>query len=303
MGKINPSSSVKTEDISKYVLQKGGIPSKDYVKSCADMSYKYSEKSANSNNENIRNTADLLMATWDSFKTECNLSKYHISHEELNNLVSSLRNKYPSYFYLVSGGYVLCYNSNGYVTDVICGYKYDKAQLETMISDYNAAIGKILEGVNPSWSDLEKALYFNDYLASHCEYDTTYSKYTAYDALVDNKAVCEGYSLAYMELLSRVGIPCKRVSSNSLNHTWNMFYINNHYYYVDVTWNDPLGNFGGRAGHRFFLKSEAFFRSKEGEHLVADDWQIDDEWSIHDANDSFYDNYFWNNMDTAFQIS
>lgn len=297
-GKTDASSSVKTEDVSKCVLQEGGFPSKAYVGS----PYKYSRKSAKNNNKNIRYAADLLMATWDSLKTECNLSKYHITYEELNNLVSSLQNKYPRYFYLISGGYVHCYiNSNGYVSDVICDYKYDKAQIKRILSDYNTAIGKILEGVNPSWSDLEKALYFNDYLASHCEYDNTYSKYTAYDALVDNKAVCEGYSLAYVELLSRVGIPCKVVSSDSLNHAWNMVYINNHYYYVDVTWNDPLGNYSGRAGHRFFLKSEAFFRSEEGKHLVADDWDVDDDWNIHDANDSSYDNYFWNNMDTGFQ--
>lgn len=297
-GKTDASSSVKTEDVSKCVLQEGGFPSKAYVGS----PYKYSRKSAKNNNKNIRYAADLLMATWDSLKTECNLSKYHITYEELNNLVSSLQNKYPRYFYLISGGYVHCYiNSNGYVSDVICDYKYDKAQIKRILSDYNTAIGKILEGVNPSWSDLEKALYFNDYLASHCEYDNTYSKYTAYDALVDNKTVCEGYSLAYVELLSRVGIPCKVVSSDSLNHAWNMVYINNHYYYVDVTWNDPLGNYSGRAGHRFFLKSEAFFRSEEGKHLVSDDWDVDDDWNIHDANDISYDNYFWNNMDTGFQ--
>ena len=306
IGKVDVSSSVKTEDVSQYVLQEGGIPSKNYTECYADIPYRYGKKSVNNNNKNIWNAADLLMATWDSFKTKCNLSKFHISFEQFKGLIPSLLNKYPRYFYL-DGSYTYSWDSNGCISEITCNYKYDKAKIKTMVSDYNAAVGKILEGVNSSWSDLEKALYFNDYLASHCEYDTTYSKHSAYDALVDNKAVCQGYSSAYVELLSRVGIPCKVVSSDSLNHAWNMVYINNHYYYVDVTWNDPLGNYAGRAGHTYFLKSEAFFRSKEAEHFVADDWQIDDagymddEWSIHDANDSSYDDYFWNNMDTAFQ--
>lgn len=299
----NTSSCRKTENISKYVFQEGGIPPQTCTEGNADTSKsarrKFRSKNAASKNRNLRNVADLLMATWDSFKSECDLSKYHISDEELDHLVSYILNRNPGYFYLESGYW--CYFEDGYVSSVRFNYKYGKTTAQTMLSDYNAAIGEILKDVNPSWSDLEKALYFNDYLASNCEYDTTYSKYSAYDALVDNKAVCQGYSLAYVELLSRVGIPCKVVSSDSLDHAWNVVYINNHYYYVDVTWNDPLGNYGGRAGHKFFLKSEAFFRSGEGGHLVDDDWYIDDEWDVRDANDNSYDDYFWNTMDTAFQ--
>lgn len=320
-GSINTLPCVETVDISNYAPEEEGILSKSHT----DVSYQCGRqqschkqqgirlaplpgssgltpncnKSVGNNNENIRNAADLLMVTWDSFKTKCDLSKYHISYQQFKDLIPSLLNRYPRYFYL-DGSYTYYQNSDGCISDVICNFKYDKAQIKTMVSDYDTAVGKILEEVSPSWSDLEKALYFNDYLTSHCEYDTTYSKYSAYDALVDRKAVCQGYSLAYMELLSHVGIPCKVVSSASLDHAWNMVYINNHYYYVDVTWNDPLGNYQGRAGHTFFLKSEAYFRSQEGKHLVDDDWVVDGGWDIHDADDSSYDNYFWNTMDTAF---
>lgn len=296
----NTSSCVKTENLSKYVLQEGGMPAKVCTDDYAATSYKYGNKRFNHfTNENEKNAADLLMATLDSFQKKCSLSKYHISSEQFKSLFPSLLNQNPRYFYLDSG--YSWTESNGYVSDVICNYKYSTTVCKTMVSDYNAAIAKALEGINPSWSDLEKALYLNDYLASNCEYDTTFSKYSAYDALVEGKAVCQGYSLAYTELLSYVGIPCKVVGSDSLDHAWNMVFVNGHYYYVDVTWNDPVGNYCGRSGHKYFLKSEDFFRSQEGGHLAADDWYIDDDWKISDANDNFYDNYFWNTIDTGFQ--
>lgn len=41
-----------------------------------------------------------------------------------------------------------------------------------MREEYDAAVNTALQGVAASWSDMEKLLYLNDYLARNCEYDT-----------------------------------------------------------------------------------------------------------------------------------
>jgi len=84
---------------------------------------------------------------------------------------------------------------------------------------------------------------------------------TAYGALANGKAVCQGYSLAYKLLLRRAGVPVVYVGSDSMQHAWNMVQMeNNGWYHVDVTWDDPIlhtstypeGNDGGyfRDGSR-----------------------------------------------------
>lgn len=251
--------------------------------------------------KNKEKAAALLMSAWDSYKSKCDLSKYNIPSDQFGDFLSSILKQYPRYFYVTQKNCKYYINSKGYVLYVECKYKYSKSKIKSKLSKYDAAIAKALDGINSVWSDMEKALYFNDYLAANCEYDTTYSKYTAFDALVKGKAVCAGYSFAYIELMSQVGIPCKIVSSKSLNHAWNMVYINNKYYFVDVTWNDPVGNSFVSSRHKYFLKSRAFFRSKKGKHLAKNDWTVDGGWKVNAANDKSYDNYFWNSIDTCFE--
>ena len=57
-------------------------------------------------------------------------------------------------------------------------------------------------------TDYEKELFFHDYLIEHCAYheDTgNWQAYTAAGALLNGKAVCEGYSRAFQLLLNQEG--------------------------------------------------------------------------------------------------
>lgn len=272
----------------QYILQEGGL-SYPLVKTRKGASSVISEKLQN------HITSD-LKRTWDNFLPKCDLEKYHIPMDDVWTVVFAALNENSNYFY-VNVGYA--WGSNNEVTNVEFSYNDTKENVKKKINAYEAAILKAVSGVDPAWSDFEKALYLNDYLAANCHYDETYSKYSAYNALVEGTAVCQGYSLAYQALLKKVGVPCDVIGSDSLNHAWNLVKINGKLYHVDVTWNDPLGNLPGRAGHRFFMKSTEFMRSAEGRHLVKDDWSSSVDFDIKSANDTTYDS-FANNMDTPF---
>ena len=295
--KQGAKSHIGTEDVSGYILQEGGLLSAESAR--GNKLYQTGNKGVSFlEDDSQRNAADAVMAAWDLFQPECDLERYHLTTEQIRELYPYLLNQFPRYFYL---GEIFSWEErDGYVTRGMFNYKYNADVTEKMLSEYDTAVATVLKGVNPSWSEMEKALYFNDYLAANCEYDTTYSRFSAYDALVGKKAVCQGYSLAYRELSAAVGISGSVVSSDSLNHAWNMVFINGKYYYVDVTWNDPIGNYDGNAGHKFFIKSAEYFRSPEGKHLAEDDWVIVDGQMADDAKDTSYDNYFWNGIDTVF---
>lgn len=69
---------------------------------------------------------------------------------------------------------------------------------------------------------------------------------TLYSALVGKETVCAGYAKANQYLLNQLGIYCIYVTGSttwqgeSESHAWNIVRCNGNYYYVDVTWADPL---------------------------------------------------------------
>ena len=237
---------------------------------------------------------DVLLAALDSLQTQIDLSTYKISSSEFNAIFDSILENNYRYFYVSGKSYTVY---NGKITKVNFYYKYDKATTDEMIKKYEVAISQALSGVEANWSDIERLLYINDYIALNCEYDYTLSHRTAYDALVNKTAVCEGYAQAYKVLATELGIECQIVSSRSLNHAWNMVDIDGKKYHVDPTWDDPYEDTLGAATHRYFLKSTANYQKH---HYRENDWKVTGGWSISSANVTTYDSYFWDDMMQAF---
>lgn len=199
------------------------------------------------------------------------ISAYGVTVDELRERYSECRDKgyYPWYV----ESYCQYYHSGDQVTRVMPSYldraAYNRGLYEQQVQ--KALKTAVLEGM----SQWQIALSIHDYLVANCEYDQRYytvpdsANYTAYDALVNGLAVCEGYALAYMDLLNRVGIPCVRVMSEEMDHTWNLIQINGKWYHVDCTWDDPSFNGSDVAGfisHQFFLLSDATISNAEHDH-------------------------------------
>ncbi len=163
---------------------------------------------------------------------------------------------------------------------------------------------RMLAGVedNSALSDAQKALLLHDRLCVHNEYpfytDITDIEHTAYGALANGSSVCQGYAMAYMYLLNRVGIKNYYVSSGKLNHAWNIVYIDGVPYHVDVTFDDSnwesedLRNVSGAVYHDNFLVSTDTLRSRNHNAYDFDSTPVDTK----------YENYFWYSSDTEIQL-
>lgn len=123
-------------------------------------------------------------------------------------------------------------------------------------------------------STVEKIRYVNNYLIDNTDYDILAGNnvYNIYGTLVEKKAVCEGYARACKYILDELEIPCIiacGIAKNSQNvtesHAWNYVKIDENWYALDITWNDPIINNGtGRITdeirYAYFLKgSNKFF--------------------------------------------
>ena len=133
---------------------------------------------------------------------------------------------------------------------LILRYTMNAAQRQTAYNALNRATDAILKDC-PGTTDAYLAeLYLHDALLSLCTYDQAATAsaveypnaYSAYGALVEGKAVCEGYAKAMQLLLTYAGIPATVIrgysADNQTPHMWNLVQINGNYYYLDPTWND-----------------------------------------------------------------
>lgn len=119
-----------------------------------------------------------------------------------------------------------------------------------------------------------KAIY--QYLIEFVEYDesvlslnlTQYQQHPAfsgYGALFYQSAVCSGYARAFMLLAHQLNIPTTMVNVQSIQHAWNMVYVDGEWLYVDVTWDDQLLE-QANLKNTYFLKSYQDF-IKDGLHV------------------------------------
>lgn len=292
----NPENVTElTEDLSDSILQEGGLLDSETTISQSTATFYTTKKSIPVNEINAS-----LKNAFDSFATECDLSKFKITPNEFSAVYSEFLNTNPRYFY-VYGGYRYYYSSStGCIVKILISYNYNESTARKMLNEYDLAIDKALAGTTSTWSEMEKALYINDYLTRNCGYDLTYSNYDAYDVLVSKTAVCQGYALAYIALADKLGLDCEIVTSDSLNHAWNLVAVNDNLYHVDATWNDPINDRLGRSRHVYFMKSTSYFQSSEGGHLAKNDWVISGGWEKESASNTGYDKYFWNAIDVGF---
>lgn len=133
-------------------------------------------------------------------------------------------------------------------------YIFTREEYEESRRKLENACEKIISSLTDT-SDLWKTeLEIHDYIVDNCSYkfdekETVYS--TAYGAIVNGLAACEGYSKAAKMLFDELEIESAVVSGSSAdfegvkgNHMWNAVKINGDFYYLDCTWDDPVSSTG-----------------------------------------------------------
>lgn len=142
-------------------------------------------------------------------------------------------------------------------------------------------------------NDVENLKIVHDYLVNNLEYDTEYTassgknSYNVYGALINKRAVCEGYARAYKSIMDDLGIPCiiacgigKNNSGATESHAWNYVYVNENWYAIDVTWDDPViignGSISDDIKYRYFLKgADQFFTDHFEDGNIAGEYSFE----------------------------
>lgn len=205
-----------------------------------------------------------------------------LNEMQLSEAVEAYKNDHPEVFWLKSD---FEYIDNDDSTSLFLSYSVqpdnaDPDRLKKAKEKFNKTVDKIVDGAPKNATDYELELYANDYLVDNCVYDKEAAESEeleghendAYGALVEKKAVCEGYSRAFQLLCNRLGVDCINISgtADGEGHAWNNVKLDGEWYEVDVTWNDTDGDMEFPIYDYFNLPSDKFSESHSTSPLYSE---------------------------------
>ncbi len=156
-------------------------------------------------------------------------------------------------------------------------YLSEQFSSEEAVNDAINSIEQIKNEIVSSCEDQStknKIKVVHDYLVDSIDYNSADGSnvYNVYGALINKRAVCEGYARACKYILDDLEIPCiiacgvgENRAGETESHAWNYVMLDGKWYALDVTWDDPVvpENFrvSDESRYSYFLKgSDEFFK-------------------------------------------
>jgi len=145
---------------------------------------------------------------------------------------------------------------------------YSSSDIEMLNDKINTILNNI---ITADMTTKDKLLAVHDYIINNTVYDTLksegkespYRSNTAYGALIEGHATCNGYADAYAIILDKLSITNYRISSTT--HIWNAILYNDEWLHIDLTWDDPVSTTGDDyLFHKYFLVDNETLKKEDG---------------------------------------
>lgn len=225
---------------------------------------------------------------------------------DVSVVLAAIYNDRPEYYYLPQD-YNVKSIKVGPIEYTILKLNYtvrDKREKEKKDLELNQIIEQLLyEAIHEQMSDYEKELALHDALIEKVSYYSfediekiPVDKHTAYGALVNNSAVCDGISKAYQLLLKEAGVESIMVTGKigEIAHAWNIVKIDDEYYHVDPTSDAIDINNKKQVMHRYFNLSD---KELDKTHT------LDKDFTIMPCEGTKYNYYTYNNFEVKYTES
>ena len=235
-------------------------------------------------NEILKND---FQSAWNAFSYD-NMDVFYIDISKFK-LLTEGRKKWGKVHYKVSIGLPdeTYLNNDEKVLNNNYFKEYFKSaeQVEKEIETIEEIRSNVVKQAKQYKTDYERIKFVHDYLISNIEYEDKNigdsNNYTIFGTLKMKRAVCEGYSRTLKYILDELKIPCLLVPGIGINekkeeenHAWNYVFLENKWYAIDLTWDDPIiigdGYVDSSVYYKFFLNgSEDFFvKHRESNKLI-----------------------------------
>ncbi len=135
--------------------------------------------------------------------------------------------------------------------------------LETKWAQVDAIADNVVAAV-ANESDYNKLKYFYEWIINWTEYQENECDQDYTGVFLLKKSICAGYARAFQYLCKKAGLKCTTVrGQTNESHAWNLVELNGKYYWVDVTWGDPVNDDGSQTlvYYYFMVTDELLFRT------------------------------------------
>lgn len=175
--------------------------------------------------------------------------------QRVSDILELYKDDFPGVFW-IDEAEPYYYATRGDVLQLSLHFKLEDEALQAARDELEQAVQGVLANA-PEGSDYDRELYVHDYLIENCVYDdeavelhksdkVRANEQNAYGALVEQRAVCEGYTRAFQLLCERLNVTCWVIQGQAkdfgdegnVNHIWNCVQLDGDWYHVDVTWDD-----------------------------------------------------------------
>ena len=184
-------------------------------------------------------------------------------------------------------------NGISYATFTYTMTYYTTAEQE---AELEAAMDALLATVDPAGTQYEQFCTVYDYICENItyDYDTLYDddyklKYTAYAAMINGTAVCQGYAVLLYQLALELGMDCRVITGigNTGGHGWNIVKFGDFYYNTDPTW-DAIW-YQALGYYNYFLQNEVTFTSNYTDHYRDAEYDTTDFHAVYPISETNYD--------------
>lgn len=148
--------------------------------------------------------------------------------------------------------------SSGRRTELSVSAEYREQAAQSRYVQEEAA--RIVAGlITPDMGDHQKIKQLHDWIVLNVKYDESLQRYTAYEALTEGTAVCQGYALLAHAMLAAAGVENRIVEGTiaSGNHAWNLVKLGDSWYHLDTTSDDPVPDEQGRVRYGYYMKADS----------------------------------------------
>ena len=222
----------------------------------------------------------------------CDLSLLHSEEEYLEMFPEFIDLEFESLTKYYNGYYLCVSNLTTNQTDLALRYAVRTGDTSFLTESQIHAYCKLFDIARElrlaDLEDIEAILAAHDYLVLNTVYDSETAaagtgglSHYAEGLLLNNQAVCSGYASAFQLLMSFAGINCEYVFSDT--HAWNLVQLEDEWYHMDVTWDDPVPDQPDTVIHTYFMMTDAEVSSLDDHNS----WQCECG-QPHHCNDESY---------------
>lgn len=136
---------------------------------------------------------------------------------------------------------------------------YNNLTTASAINAFEEATAPVINAAKQLNSPIQQVKYIHDHMIANIDFveNASYDQ-SAYSAAVLKESVCAGYAKLFLYYMQQLGIKSGIVTGTALDassvwtsHAWNLIELDNEYYNIDVTWNDPITTSSGFRDYNY----------------------------------------------------